>query len=298
MSGTPANLALDVSTGTRPTATFSEAMDGATLTALTFTLVHAGIAVPGAVSYEAATHVATFVPGVALLGNVIYTVRITIGATDVAGLGLVVDHTWSFTTVPLDLGSAQPYSVFGSTVSNTGFTTLPGDLGVTPGLTISGFPPGIVTGATHAGDAEAAQARTDLVAAWDDAASRVPTNTINGDLALLTLHAGVHHAPAAVSLSTTLTLDAQGDPDAVFLFQIDGAFDTAAASSVNLLNGAQASHVYWQSLGAVTLGAASTFNGTILGSAAVTVGAAAVLRGRALTLNGMVTLSGNAIVRP
>lgn len=298
MSRTPANLAIDVSTGARPTATFSEAMDAATLTSLTFTLVRAGTPVTGFVSYAAATHVATFFPSVALLGNGLYTARVTVGATDVAGLGLVADHTWSFTTVPLDLGSAQTYSVLGSTVANTGFSDLGGDLGVTPGLTISGFPPGTVTGATHAGDAASAQARLDLLAAWGDAAGRTPNDTISGDLALLTFNAGVHHAPAAVSLSTTLTLDAQGDPNAVFLFQIDGAFDTAAASSVNLINGAQASHVFWQSVGAVTLGAASSFKGTILGSAAVTVGAASVLQGRALTLNGMVTLSSNPITTP
>lgn len=298
LSRTPANLAIDISTGERPTATFSEEMDAATLTSLTFTLEHAGAPVTGAVSYAAGTHVATFVPSVALRGNEVYVARVTVGVTDVAGLALVANQTWSFTTLPLDLGTAQTYSVLGSTVTNTGPSALGGDLGVTPGVTISGFPPGTVTGATHAGDAASAQARIDLLAAWADAVSRSPTNTISGDLALSTFNAGVHHAPAAVSLSTTLTLDAEGDPNAVFLFQLDGAFNTAEASSVTLVNGAQASHVFWLSVGAVTVGAAASFKGTIIGAAAVTLGAASVMQGRALTLEGTVTLSSNALVRP
>lgn len=297
-SGTPLNLAINVSTAAQPTVSFSEAMDGATINSVTFTVTQGANSVAGSVTYSAATNTARFAPGLPLGSNLRYTARISIGATDAAGLALVTEHTWTFTTVPIELGTVRAYAVLGSSVSNTGPTTLDGALGVSPGVTIAGFPPGTATGAPHLGDADAAQARADLQVAWDDAVARTPAAPLTGDLALQTLNAGVYHAAAALSLSTALTLDAQGNPDALFIIQVDGAFDTAAASTVTLINGAKASHVYWQVTGAVTLGAMSSFKGTIFGFAAITVGAGASLEGRALTLNGMVTLSNNAILRP
>ena len=273
-------------------------MDGATLTSLTFTLMQGPTTIGGGVSYSAATRTATFVPGALLGSNLHFVARITVGATDATGMPLVADVTWSFTTVPVELGLARTFSVLGGSVSNTGPTILAGELGVSPGVTIGGFPPGIANGPPHAADAAAAQARSDLQLAWNDAVARPAATTIGGDLAAMTLVSGVYHAAAAVSLSTTLRLDAQGDADAVFLFQIDGAFDTAAASTVVLVNGAQASHVFWVVTGAVTLGAMSSFRGNILCAAAITIGASGVLEGRALTLAGMVTLSTNTLSLP
>jgi len=181
---------------------------------------------------------------------------------------VVVAGVLSFTagafavTSPVGLGTALSYSVLGGqTVTNTGPTTLSGDLGVSPGTAITGFPPGIVAGATHAGDAAAAQAQSDLVIAYDDAAGRAPTATISGDLVGQTLVDGVYKSTGPIALSGTLTLDAQDDPNAVFIFQIASTLITASSSNVALINGAQACNVFWQVGSSATLGTTSTFTG-------------------------------------
>ena len=154
------------------------------------------------------------------------------------------------------LGTAESYSVLAATgVVNTGATTVSGDLGVSPSTSISGFPPGIVAGTTHAGDSAAALAQSDLVLAYDDAAARTPDTEFAGDLNGRTFLPGVHHTASALALTGTLTLDAANNPNAVFIFQVDAALNTAASSHVVLINGAQASHVYWQVLGAAGTGA-------------------------------------------
>ncbi|RAX44405.1 hypothetical protein DQ354_15725 [Arthrobacter sp. AQ5-06] len=195
---------------------------------------------------------------------------------------------------PVGLGTAGIYLVLGGTgVTNTGATVLSGDLGVSPGTAIVGFPPGVAAGATHAGDPEAAQAQSDLLAAYNDAASRIPTALdFAGDQNGKSFYAGVYHTAAAFALTGTLTLDGQGDPNAVFIFQVGAALNTAAASNVNLINGAQASHVFWQVLGAAGTGASSSFSGTIMALGAITVDAGGAIIGRALS-RGLVTLTAN-----
>ena len=196
----------------------------------------------------------------------------------------------------VDLGTLTDFSTFaGTSVDNSGSSVLSGNVGVSPGTTVTGFPPGTVTGAIHTANAAAARAQTDLSAAYADAAGRAPTRSIAGDLAGQTLTAGVYHASAALTVSTTLTLDGQGDPHAVFIFQVNAALNTAAASRIKLTNGAQASQVFWQVFGAATLGASSSFVGTLLCREAVTVGASAGIIGRVASVNGPVTLSSNPI---
>jgi hypothetical protein len=195
------------------------------------------------------------------------------------------------------LRTAATYSVLAVTsVTSTGATSLSGDLGVSPAGTIVGFGPGegSVVGSIHLNDSASAQAVADMVTAYDNVKARTPGNIIAGDLAGLTFYDGVYYAAGATTLSTSLTLDAQGDPNAVFIFQMDAAFAPAAASTIILVNGAQASHVFWQVTGAVSIGAGASFVGTILGGAAVTVGANALLFGRALSY-GTVTLAANTI---
>ncbi|MBC7517688.1 MAG: DUF3494 domain-containing protein [Microbacteriaceae bacterium] len=209
---------------------------------------------------------------------------------------LSVPLTAQAATATIALGSGASYSALGGTsVSNSGSTVVMGSVGAGSSGSISGFPPGKATGSLHSGDTAAARAHTDLVAAYRDAESRIPTATITGDLAGLTLVSGVYGATAAVSLSTTLTLDGQDDPTSVFIFQIPAAFSAAAATQVKLIRGAQAGRVFWQVTGAVTLGADATFTGSVLGYAAITVGASAAVVGRVLSVNGSVTLSSNAI---
>lgn len=196
---------------------------------------------------------------------------------------------------PVVLGSAGSYLVFGGGgVTNTGLTVVSGDLGVSPGTAVVGFPPGTVTGETHSNDSKAAQAQTDLLSAYNDAAGRVPTAPdFAGDQNGKTFMPGIYHTAAAFALTGTLTLDGQGDPNAVFIFQVDAALNTAASSTIKLVNGAQAPNVFWQVLGAAGTGASSSFSGTIMSLGAVTVGADANVTGRALSHAGLVTLSTN-----
>jgi Ice-binding-like len=120
------------------------------------------------------------------------------------------------------LRSVASMSVLGGTgVANTGLTTVSGDLGVPVVDTVTGFPPGIVSGTTHNGDAAAAQAQAELAQAYDDTDGRTPDSDFSGDLNGRTFTAGVHHTSAALALTGTLTLDAENDPGAVFIFQVD-----------------------------------------------------------------------------
>jgi hypothetical protein len=194
------------------------------------------------------------------------------------------------------LGSAATFSVLGRTsvTNSSGPTTVSGDLGVSPEDAVVGFPPGVVGGEIHAGDTVAAQAQADLLTAYNNADARTPTSEFSADLNGRTFHPGIHHTAAALGLTGTLTLDGDGDPNALFIIQVDAALNTAANSHVVLINGARASNLYWQVLGAAGTGADSSFAGTILANGAITLGANAVLIGRALS-RGAVTLANNTI---
>ena len=225
-----------------------------------------------------------------------------VGYTLVAASGTLAPATSSpFSVTPpalagIFLGRATPYSALGSAATNTSVSALSGDLGVDPTPYVTGFPDGTVQGETHAGDAIASGAQTDRAAAYADAASRTPTTTFAGDQIGATFTAGVHSTKAAFELSAggIVTLDGQNDPNAVFIFQIDAALNTAAGSRIELTNGAKASNVFWQANGAVGTGANSFFVGTILAHGAITIGADAKLIGRALG-SGALTLASNTI---
>ncbi|MET0234548.1 MAG: ice-binding family protein, partial [Kibdelosporangium sp.] len=182
------------------------------------------------------------------------------------------------------LGDASQYSVLSRTaVVNTGETSVSGDLGLSPGTSITGFPPGVVGGDIHFGDAAAAAAQASLASAYAELAGRTADEQVTGELGGLILTPGVYHAVAALAVTGTLTLDAEGDPDAVFVFQTDAAFNTAAASIVNLVNGAQATNVFWVVTGAAGTGANSFLAGAILAQGAITLGASTQLIGQALS---------------
>ena len=201
--------------------------------------------------------------------------------------------------VPVTLGMAGTYAVLGATtVTNTGASVLVGDLGVSPGTAITGFPPGSVTGTTHAGDAFAAQTHSDLVSAYLEAEGLAPTAGVAGDLIGQTLTAGVYKTASSIGLSGTLTLDGGTDLDAVFVFQIGSTLTTAAQSNISLINGAQACHVFWQVGSSATLGASSVFKGTMMAMASITVGAGTDIEGRALARDAVVTLDSDTITTP
>ncbi len=194
----------------------------------------------------------------------------------------------------IDLGTAANYSVLGGqSVTNTGTSVLNRDVGVSPGSSITGFPPGIVNGDTHATDANASQAQSDLLVAYDDAAGQPQDGSIPDDLVGRTFTAGVYKASSSDGLTGTVTLDAQGDPDAVFIFQIGSTLITAPNSKVALVNGAQSCNVFWQVGSSATLDTNTTFVGTIMALTSVTVNNGSSVAGRALARNGSVTLDTN-----
>jgi hypothetical protein len=198
--------------------------------------------------------------------------------------------------VPL-AASASFAVLAGSGVTNTGATVLTGDLGSFPTLSITGLASLTLGGLNQAGGAVAQQAKADLVVAYDNAAAKAPTAAIAADLGGRTLAPGVYRSASSIGLTGTVTLDGQGDPNAVFVFQAGSTLTTASASQVALTNGARACNVFWQVGSSATLGTGSTFRGTILALTSVTVTTGVTIAGRVLARNGAVTLDTDTITR-
>ena len=203
---------------------------------------------------------------------------------------------------PVDLATAGPFVVLGGqTVTNTGPSVLNGDLGVSPGTALPGFDKAVLNGATHANDAVAAQAQSDLTNAYDVAAGQpvLKGNDLsNTDLGNRTLTAGAYRYTSDALLTGALTLDAAGDPNAEFVFEIGSALTTASSSSVVLINGASPCNVYWQIGSSATLGTATAFQGSLMALTSISVQTGATVLGRVLARNGQVSLDNNVLTRP
>jgi hypothetical protein len=205
----------------------------------------------------------------------------------------------SAATATVSLRTADSFAVLaGSTVTNTGASVINGDLGVSPGSAVTGFPPGQVSNGTiHAGDAVAAQAQNDLTTAYNDAAGRSSTGAAPADLAGSTLTSGVYTSSSSMALTGDLTLDGQGNADAVFIFQAGTTLTVGSGSRVLLINGAQACNVFWQVGSSATIGTNSAFVGNILALTSITLATGANVQGRALARNGAVTLDTNHVTK-
>ncbi|MBC8135516.1 MAG: DUF3494 domain-containing protein [Fibrella sp.] len=199
----------------------------------------------------------------------------------------------------ITLGQAFSFGVLaGSTVTNTGPSVIFGNVGVSPGTEIGGFPPGtIIGGTTHSNDALAQQAQIDLGTAYDVIAGETPDLDLTGqDLGGLTLQTGVYNFDTSAQLTGVLTLDAQGDPNARFDFQIGSTLTTASLSSVTVINGGSANNVFFQVGSSATLGTGTAFTGNILALTSITLTTgASISEGRALARNGAVTLDTNIV---
>jgi len=213
--------------------------------------------------------------------------------------GFIAPHGIVNAATAPSLGTAQNFAVLGATVTNTGPTMISGgNLGVSPGLAITGFPPGIVNppGTIHAGDAVALQAQSDATIAYNNLAGQPCTSDLTGqDLGGLTLIPGVYCFSSSAQLTGTLTLDAQGNAGAVFIFKVGSTLTTASNSAVRVINGGSVCNVYWQIGSSATLGTNTAFAGNVLASASITLNTSAMLSGRALARTGAVTLDTNTI---
>lgn len=201
----------------------------------------------------------------------------------------------------VELGASGDYALLaGSAITNTGATNITGDMGLSPGTSIGGFPPGILVGTLHINTILAAQGKLDLTAAYNDAAGRVSTDivTLSGNIGGLTLTPGLYKTTSSLAISSgDVTFDAEGKADAVFIIQIASSFTTTSGRKVFLKGGASASNIYWQVGSSVTLGTTSVMKGTILAMQAITFNTGASLEGRALARTGGIVLAGNTVVK-
>jgi len=197
----------------------------------------------------------------------------------------------AFAAASVDLGTAKSFAVLaGTTITNTGATTITGDVGVHPGKSATGFTTVTLHGAKHLGDAVALSAKNSLVTAYNDAAGATPVTSVPTELGGTTLNPGVY-ASDTLGLTGTVTLDGAG----VYIFQAGSTLITAPNSTVALINGASACNVYWQVGSSATLDTSTSFKGTIIALTSIALKTGATLQGRALARNGAVTMDHNTI---
>ena len=227
--------------------------------------------------------------------------RMSVGVASVAALGLLVALPGSAQAAapPIPLGNADPFVVLaGQTITNTGTTTITGDIGISPGSSLTGGPPlMILNGTSHVADPVALGAQAALGTAFDNAAGQTPATAIPSELGGSTLVPGIYSS-GVFTITNTLTLDAGNDPNAVFVFQSAATLNAAAGSHVALINGASPCNVFWLVRSSATLNTTADFSGNILALTDVHLRTGAIVHGRALARNGEVTLDANTITKP
>jgi hypothetical protein len=296
--------------GSAVTATFSKAMNPATITspATAFTLAAGANPVAGIVSVDATNMVATFTPMNPLALDTQYTATITTGAQDQFGNGLAQDFVWMFTTAiaacpsPIAFGApgCSAGILAGQAITSTGLSTVTGDLDISPLSSITGFPPGTFTGTEHIDDSTAATAQSELTTAYTTASTLPPGTSLTPDIGGQTLPPGVYTTINQPSLGITgnLTLDPVGDPNATWIFQISSTL-TTASGIVTVVPPGKPGNVFWAIGSAATLGTTTTMAGNLMAQAGITMDTGATLNGRALAQTaGAVTIDASTINVP
>jgi hypothetical protein len=210
--------------------------------------------------------------------------------------GLTTTTTTADPTLCATFGRAAKFAVLGhTTVDNSRSTVIRGDLGLSPGTSVTGFPPGIVLGTQYITDTAAANAKTDAQAAFTALNALTSTGSLAADIGGTTITPGVYKANPTLAITGTVTLDGGGNPNAVFIFQIDSTFTPAVGAIVGLTNGAQPGNVYWVVGSSATLNTTSSIAGNIIAQTFVTMDTSAKLTGRAFALTGAVTMDENNV---
>jgi hypothetical protein len=304
--GTFANGAGNALAGVNTTITgFTHAPNnGATIMVVGSTATTLLVHNPGSVveSASASSLMYPYFTDTGVLPGHVYSYEITAisgGAESADSLGILAPAV-PFGPVPavVNVGVASSFEILaGSTVTNTGTTTATGDVGVYPGTTITGFgPPSAITGAFHLADFVAAAGQSALTLAYNDAQARTGAVTLSGDIGGQTLLPGVYNSASSLAITGILYLDAQGNPDATWIFQIGSTLTTAVGNSaVVMLNGGQAANVFWAVGSSATLNGGTRFQGTIMAQASISVAAGVDISGRLLARTGAVTLIGDTI---
>lgn len=318
LSTSPFDTAINVPINKKINSTFSEAMDPLTISTANYSISGPGtMSVAGTVSYDAIGNIATFTPVAELAPNSTFTARITTDVRDIAGNALASSFLWSFTTGtsiaqdPVNLRSLSSFAAVagaGLTNSNSaGLTTINGDVGLSPtgtclgdGAPCSALNP-LINGTLYANDpgGVAAAAKADLLLAYTDAAGRPPGTTVN-ELSGMVLAPGVYTSGSTMSIAVggSLTLDAQGDANAVWIFQIGSSLTVNNSAQVLLINGAKASNVFWAIFASSTVGTNVALKGNVLAGASNSMDTGSTVEGRLLCSTGQITLLSNTVTLP
>ncbi|HET8865681.1 MAG TPA: ice-binding family protein [Gracilimonas sp.] len=324
----PANSATDVELDAVITVTFSGKMNPSTITSSSFTLSdnsspakgssnnfgnvgtnNQAAEISGEVTYNDNTNTMSFTPDAPLSISTVYTGTVNTNVQDPLGNAMLEDYVWTFSTIESqnqgNLGTAETYGLMAtSAITNIGNTIINGDVSLDPGTSMTGFPPGIVNGTININNAESAQARADLLDAYNyyknlPPGTNVPAGADLGALYPSGIAPGTYTSGSTMLVSTTLVLDAGGDPNAVWVFQIGSSLTTGA--DITLANGANENNVFWVPTEDATIGVGTIFHGTIISGRDVTANTGAIINGRILAgaiTAGTIALDGNTVNVP
>ncbi|MHA6247589.1 ice-binding family protein [Pontibacter sp. CAU 1760] len=319
----PTNLATGIAVNEVISANFSEEMNPTTINAASFTLKRGTITIGGQTSYNGTT--ASFTPNNSLDANTTYTATVSAAAKSTNNVAIANNFEWTFTTaangqpvntpIGVDLKSVGRFGIFAGVgiSNNAGFSEIRNlDVGITLGVrsSITGFPPAIVmNGALYASDDSApagtsamlTKAKQDLLEAYlfaEGASSPAPA-TVAGDQGGKTLAPGIYKSTSTLLIQAgNLTLDAQGDPNAVWIFQIASDFTSVGGAGGNIIltGGAQAKNIFWQTGSSATIGDGTSFKGNVLALTSITMNSGATAKGRMLARNGSVVMTNTNII--